>query len=240
MKNIPLLIGTLLGTLALVIGIAFFFGQSSAPVVVDAIKLKAGSRHLLTPEQTELTDHATTSAVVKIATTSAEATASATKKTVTVVEFSDLQCPACRAAAPIRDEIRAQHPGQVEFIFRYYPLTQIHPNALLAAQAAEAAGTFDKFWQYHDVLFAKQDDWAELSADKAKEKMIEYAVELKMEKDAFTKQLNSDTVKTAVQSDINLGDEIKVSATPTFFVDGKQVSASDVDKTITEILAGKQ
>lgn len=243
MKNLPLLIGTLIGTLALVVGVAFFFGKAEAPQVVDAIKLKAGSRHVLTSEQTALSDNpATPSATPKVTITgvdaSSEATASesAQKKVVTVVEFSDLQCPACKAASPIRDQIRAAHPGQVEFIFRHYPLTQIHGNALLAAQAAEAATVSDKFWQYHDLLFQKQEEWSELSSDQAKEKMIEYAISLQIDKDAFTSELNSDTVKSAVQSDINLGNEIKISATPTFFVDGKQVSAPDVAKTVSDIL----
>lgn len=234
MKNIPLLIGTLLGTLVLVIGIAFFFGRSQEPKTIDALKLTDGARHILSAEQSTL-ETATPSATPAVATSTAEASTSAKKK-VTIVEFSDLQCPACRAAAPIRDAVRAAYPGQVEFVFRHYPLTQIHPNALLAAQAAEASTAFNKFWEYHDVLFAKQDEWAELSSDQAKEKFIQYAVELKIDKDAFTKELNSDTVKSAVQSDINLGNDVKVSATPTFFVDGKQVSAPDVQQTVSEIL----
>lgn len=238
MKNIPLLIGTLIGTLALVFGIAFFFGRSTEPKIIDSIKLKAGSRHVLLPEQSR-TESATPSAQIKSATESAEASGEAEKKTVMVVEFSDLQCPACKVASPISEQLRVDHPGQVEFVYRHYPLTQIHQNALLAAYAAEAAGTFDRFWPYHDLLFEKQEEWAELSADAAKEKMIEYAQSLGMEKDAFTKELNSDTVKSAVQSDINLGNEIKISATPTFFVDGKQVSVQDVAQTVSEILSSQ-
>jgi protein-disulfide isomerase len=237
MKNLPLLIATLGGTLLLIIGVTFFFGRSIPPEIVDTIKLKAGSRHLLMAEEPQTaTPSATPSLSPQEATAQAEATPSAEKKVVQIVEFSDLQCPACKAAAPIREQVRAQFPGQIEFIYRHYPLTQIHQNAMLAAQAAEAAGKFEKFWEYHDVLFEKQSEWETLSNDQAKEKFIEYAVNLKMEKDPFTKELDSDTVKSAVQSDINLGDEIKVTATPTFFVDGKKVSASEVQQAVAQIL----
>jgi protein-disulfide isomerase len=238
MKNLPLLIGTLLGTLLLVIGVALFFGRSQEPKTVDADQLRANARHVLTasPSDAEATPSATP-ADPSEATDDAEETESAEpKKVVTLVEFSDLQCPACRAAAPIRDAVLNAHPGQVEFVFRHYPLTTIHGNALLAAHAAEASAAFDKFWEYHDNLFTTQDQWSDLSTDQAREKFIEYAVELGIEKDAFTKELNSDTVKSAVQSDINLGDEVKVSATPTFFVDGKQVPASDVEQIVSDLL----
>ncbi|MEO8581941.1 MAG: DsbA family protein [Patescibacteria group bacterium] len=236
MKNIPLLIGTLVGTLALVFGIAFFFGRAETPESVDPTKFRTGTNHVLSAEQTSFSDMATPSATPEASSSDNQASPSAEKKIVTVVEFSDLQCPACKIAAPIRDQIRAAHPGQVEFVFHYYPLTQIHANALLAAQAVEAASKFNEFWQYHDVLFEKQEEWAELSSNQAKEKLIQYAVDLKIDKDGFTQELNSVTVKSAVQSDINLGNEINISATPTFFVDGKQVSAPDVAKTVSDIL----
>lgn len=237
MKNLPLLLATLGGTLILVFGVAFLFGRTVPPELIDTIKLKAGSRHVLLPNQGEET--ATPSATVspKEATAEAEATSSAEKKVVQVVEFSDLQCPACKAASPIIPALREKFPGQVEFVFRHYPLTQIHPNAMNAAYAAEAAGKFNKFWEMHDLLFEKQGEWESLSPDEAKAKFVSYAESLNIEKDPFTAEMNSDTVKSAVQSDISLGDEIKVAATPTFFVDGKKVSASDIEEAVTLALS---
>lgn len=241
MKNIPLLIGTIVGTVLLVIGVAVFFGRSQAPKIIDQVKLKAGSRHVLLPAQDFFGKDASASASAKVtaalvASDEAQASDSANKKIVTVVEFSDFQCPACKAASPLLKVLRTAHPGQIEFVFRAYPLVQIHQNALLAAQAAEAAGKFDLFWKYHDVLFEKQEQWADLSSDEAKERMIQYAIDLGIEKDSFTKELNSDTVISAVQSDINLGNEINVSATPTFFVNGQQVSVSDVEQVVAKML----
>lgn len=237
MKNLPLLFATLGGTLILIFGVAFLFGRTTPPELVDTIKLKAGSRQVMLP-QDDMSKDATSSATVSPAeaTTEAEATESA-KKIVQIVEFSDLQCPACKAAAPLVPAIRAQHPGQIEFVFRHYPLTQIHQNSMAAAYAAEAAGKFDKFWEMHDLLFEKQEEWEGLSADDVKNKFVEYAQSLNIEKDPFTAEMNGDTVKSAVQSDIRLGDDVKISATPTFFVDGKKVSASEVEEAVTQALS---
>jgi len=225
MKNIPLLVATIVGTLAFVFGIAFFFSRSSAPQTVDLAQLSTGARHIAqSPKSPVASDSATPSA-------------QADQALIQIVEFSDFQCRACKDSAGLKSQILAKYPGKVEFIYRHYPLISIHPNAMGAAQAAEVASSFDKFWEMHDVLFAKQEEWAELGQDQAKEKFIQYAQELKIEKDPFTALLNNDTVKNAVQSDITLGNQVKISATPTFFVNGKKVSAPEVMLTIDALLA---
>lgn len=238
MKNLPLLLITLGGTLALILGVTFLFGRSTTPVEFDSALLTANARHIYTLETETATDSADLGDEPADATSESEATGEAEPKTdlITVVEFSDFQCPACRAAAPIKDEIFANFPGQVRFIYRHFPLLSIHPNALLAAQAADAAGEFDQFWPYHDLLFNNQDEWADLSQDDARNKFIEYAEGLEIDEDLFTEAINSDKVKTNVQSDISLANELKLNSTPTFFVDGQKVSASEIIPTIAEQL----
>ncbi|HZZ98611.1 MAG TPA: thioredoxin domain-containing protein, partial [Candidatus Saccharimonadia bacterium] len=134
MKNLPLFFGVLLGTFALVAIVAVVFTkQASKPI--DTAKIY-GDAH--------------------------NATGSAQPK-VMIAEFSDLQCPACKASEPLVDNIMEQHADTVRFVYRQYPLVTIHKNSLLAAEAAEVAGHAGKFWQFRDIMFANQDDWAELS-----------------------------------------------------------------------------
>src|SRR5258708_2856238 len=150
MKNIPLLVGTLVGTLLLVVGLAFFFSGSSTPKVVDSKILVGNTKNVKGPDNAK----------------------------VTVVEFSDLQCPACKATEPWVQQLFSTDGDKVRFVYRHFPLSEIHKNALLAAWAAEAAAASGKFWQFHDMMFSTQEEWAELPADQAKQKFIEYATKL--------------------------------------------------------------
>ncbi len=84
---------------------------------------------------------------------------------VTIIEYSDFQCPACASVAPMLQQLAAAYPNDVRLVYRHFPLVSIHPNAQKAAEAAEAAGAQGKFWEYHDTLFANQADFA--SADAA-------------------------------------------------------------------------
>lgn len=222
MKNVPLLLATLLGSLLFIFGIAFFFGKESVPEIIDLNKLQEGARHIKVLGAQPV---ASPSAAVSPASTeSALATPSA--QTVQIVEFSDFQCPACKAAAPQIKQLEAEFPGQIQFIYRHYPLTSIHDKAMLAAQAAESASRFNKFWEMHDKLFETQEEWTGFSQDEAKNKFIEFATGFGINNEEFTKLLESDEIKQIVQSDINLGNEVKISATPTFFLNGEKVPAS--------------
>src|SRR3989344_8159194 len=77
---------------------------------------------------------------------------------VTIVEFSDFQCPACGAAHPVVKQVIKEYGDRILFVYRHFPLLATHQYALKAAEAAEAAGEQGKFWEYHDLLFAKQDN----------------------------------------------------------------------------------
>lgn len=237
MKNIPLLLATIGGSLLLILGVTFLFAQSAAePELADASQLTQGARPYM--KATGKTA-APTPEVTGSVTPDPAATESATPEPqplITVVEFSDFQCPACKAAAPLKDQILAQYPGQVEFIFRHFPLVSIHPNALPAAQAAETVGRFDKFWEFHDILFDQQSEWSDLSQDQAREKFAEYAEMVGVKKEDFANALKDDIVTSSVQADINLANTLNVNATPTFFVNGKKVSAPELLSTIEDLI----
>src|SRR5581483_190972 len=83
-----------------------------------------------------------------------------TNTKVTIIEFADFQCPACGQAHPALKQILEEYKGKVTFIYRHFPLPQ-HQNAILAAKASEAAGEQGKFWEMHDMLYEKQNEWSE-------------------------------------------------------------------------------
>lgn len=140
---------------------------------------------------------------------------------VTVVEFSDFQCPYCSLAATAVNEVKAKYGDRVRFVFRQYPLN-FHEQAHLAAQASLAANAQGKFWEYHDKLFANQKALGRPELEK-------YAEELGLDMDAFRKALDDGTYKATVDGELTLGGEVFVEGTPTMFVNGVRVAnATDV------------
>jgi protein-disulfide isomerase len=140
---------------------------------------------------------------------------------VTVVEFSDFQCPYCSAAATAMTELKTTYGDRVRFVFRQFPLS-FHQQAHLAAQASLAANAQGKFWEFHDKLFANQKALG-------REDLEKYAKEVGLDMDAFKKALDDGTYKTAVDDEMALGGEVFVDGTPTMFVNGVRVAnATDV------------
>lgn len=140
---------------------------------------------------------------------------------VTIIEFSDFQCPACRAYEPWIENLLRDYPKDVRLVYKYFPLSQ-HKNGIPAVQAAEAAGMQGKFWGMHDLLFAKQDDWAE--SDNPLDLFKQYAKSLNLDVDKFQKDYNSKGIQTKIQQDQNEGITIGLEATPTFVINGKIIS----------------
>jgi len=134
---------------------------------------------------------------------------------VTIYEYSDFQCPFCAKAAPVLEELQAKYPNDVRIIFRYFPLTSIHPNASLAAQAAQAAGLQNKFWQMHDLLFAQQSEWSALSTDDFTAWLKEKAVSINLNTTRFMDDLVSDTVVQRVNEAEASALASKLNSTPT-------------------------
>ncbi|MCL5004821.1 MAG: DsbA family protein [Patescibacteria group bacterium] len=140
---------------------------------------------------------------------------------VTLVEYSDFECPACKAYAPIITLLNKDFPNDLKIVYRHFPLPQ-HKNARVAAQAAEAAGKQGKFWEMENLIFEKQNEWADNS--NAEENFVSYATSLGLNIEKFKSDFNSDLTKTKIESDYASGEESKLTYTPTFFLNSKKIS----------------
>lgn len=163
---------------------------------------------------------------------------------VTLVEFADVQCPACAQFQPMLDQLFKKYSNRVQFVYRHFPLKEIHANAILGARAAEAAGREGKLFPMLDALYNHQTEWAELAADNARAKMIELAKSVGLKQADFEKDLDSDTVASAVDADRASGDRSGVTGTPTFFLNGAKItnptSVGAFSKLLDEALAAKK
>lgn len=152
---------------------------------------------------------------------------------VTLVEFSDFQCPACQAVQEPLKQILKKYEGKVEFVYRHFPLVTIHKNAMAAAQASEAADLQGKFWEFHDMLFEKQADWSGLSDPR--DKFGEYVAQIGIDIDKFKSDLESQVVKDRVAVDILATTRYRLSGTPTFYVNGIKTEFGQVESRIVEL-----
>lgn len=146
------------------------------------------------------------------------------KSKVVMIEYGDFQCPGCGSAYPVITPLTEKYKDQIAFIFRNFPLTQLHPNAMVAAAAAEAAGLQGKYWEMHNKLYENQSAWNTLSTDTRVDFFVEYARSLGLNAATFKTDLNSPAVSQKIAYDQALGRKDNVTGTPTFFVDGKQVT----------------
>lgn len=146
---------------------------------------------------------------------------------VTIVEFGDYQCPACSVTHPFIKQALSDYEGKINFVFRNFPLSQ-HGNALISAEAAEAAGKQGKYWEMHTILYEKQDEWSGL-ADPMKT-LISYAQSLGLNIDQFKKEVENQTYKDFIQKDTDDGVTVGIDATPTFYINGtKMVGISNYE-----------
>lgn len=153
---------------------------------------------------------------------------------VTIVEFSDLQCPFCKQFADATfGQIKSEYvdSGKVRIVYRHYPLRAIHPDAANAGMAAECANEQGKFWEFHDEVYKNQ---TALSLDSLKK----YATNIGLNKSRFDSCLDSQKYKATIEEDESLGNSVGVSGTPAFFINGKLISgAMPFDSFKTEIEA---
>ncbi|MDE1862692.1 MAG: DsbA family protein [Thaumarchaeota archaeon] len=144
---------------------------------------------------------------------------------VTMVEFSDFECPFCGAFfSQTFPQVEKNYidPGKVRFVFKNMPLTGIHPNALEAALAAECANEQGKFWQYHNWLFTNQNSWVSLNSTDVAKAFKHYASMLGLDNSTFNSCLDSEKYSTAVNQDEQDGSKYGVTGTPTFFIGNDQ------------------
>jgi protein-disulfide isomerase len=133
---------------------------------------------------------------------------------VTLVEYGDFECPYCGRAEPVVRELLAGY-GDLRYVWRHLPLTDVHPHAQLAAEAAEVAASQGKFWQMHDQLLSHQD------ALTVKD-LIRHARQLGLDTERFTRDLRNHPGQAKIAADIDSADLSGVSGTPTFFINGKR------------------
>ena len=133
---------------------------------------------------------------------------------VTLVEYGDFECPYCGQAEPVVRRLLADF-GDVRYVWRHLPLTDVHPGAQLAAEASEAAAGQGAFWEMHDLLFQHQDDLRPVS-------LVRYAAELGLDVDRFRDELRKHAWSSRVAEDVDSADLSGVSGTPTFFINGRR------------------
>jgi protein-disulfide isomerase len=162
---------------------------------------------------------------------------SSDKKNI-LVEYSDFQCPSCKNVHDILKTIEASSSAdfditkKVTFVFRYFPLYQVHDKAYLSAYAAEAAGIQGKFWEMSDLLFTNQQVWS-ASNDPEKEYFLSYAKELQLNVDQFSKDISSSRVKDRINQDLLEAGQMSIDSTPTFFLNGKKIEVNSFDELKT-------
>jgi Na+/H+ antiporter NhaA len=134
---------------------------------------------------------------------------------VTLVEYGDFQCPYCGRAEPTIRELLAEFGNDLRYVFRHLPLVDVHENAQLAAEAAEAAGAQGKFWEMYDLLFAHQEALGP-------EELYRYAEELGLNVERFSEELRTREHARRVAGDVESADQSGVAGTPTFFINGRR------------------
>jgi protein-disulfide isomerase len=147
-----------------------------------------------------------------------------TANKVTLVEYGDFQCQFCEQYEPTVAQVREAYKDKVQFQFRNFPLRQIHRNALAAARAGEAASLQGKFWEMHDALYA-YNNWSVWTVSNSPTTEFEsYATKLGLDVAKFKTDFASSHVNDTINADIQAGNALGITGTPSFFLNGKQVS----------------
>ena len=149
---------------------------------------------------------------------------------VTLVEFGDIQCPACGQAQPVIEQVRQQYPDTVNLVFRHFPLRQIHQNAENAAQASEAGGEQGKFFELVSLMYAKQAEWSNLPNPYPK--FEEYAKSLGLDIGQFKSAYDAKKFTELIKRDEADGSALGVNATPTFYVNGQQTQTAQLKASV--------
>ena len=132
---------------------------------------------------------------------------------ITIVEFSDYQCPFCRRwHEQVYEPLLAAYPGQIKLVYRNLPLTSIHPDAFSAAEAAMCAGEQDAYWAYHEKLFSSESLGSQV--------YTQYAQELSLNMDQFEACMTNHKYQTVIEADSNFAIDLGIQSTPTFFING--------------------
>ena len=143
---------------------------------------------------------------------------------ISLIEYGDYECPACGAYYPLVKQLLAAEGNKIYFVFRNFPLYTIHPDAGIAAEAAEAAGLQGQFWAMHDLLYTNQTTWSAVAAsDTVSEYFNGYASSLGLNVAKFDSDMNSAQVNNKIANDVAGGTAAQIDHTPTFFINLQQI-----------------
>jgi len=148
---------------------------------------------------------------------------------VTIIEFSDFQCPFCQRVVPTIEQIVARYPTQVRFVFKNLPLNNIHPRAQATAEAAACAGQQGNFWDYHDLIFANNRALSD-------EDLERHATELGLEMEAFRQCVQNRETREIVEADLAIAEELQISGTPSFLVNGIPMHGAQSFESFSEVI----
>ncbi len=148
---------------------------------------------------------------------------------VVLIEYGDFQCPTCGGVHPTIKSVTEKYKDQVAFVYRNFPITTLHPNALAAAAAVESAGLQGKYWEMHNKLFENQSAWSSLSASDRTTYFTQTARDLGVNTDTFVKDVVSDKVSKKISFDQAVAKKVNVTGTPTVYLNGKVVELSTLN-----------
>jgi protein-disulfide isomerase len=148
---------------------------------------------------------------------------------VTVVEFSDFQCPYCQRASPTLKQLQKAYGDKVRIVWKDFPLTRIHPEAFKAAEAAHCAGDQGKFWEYHDRLFSNQQA---LKTDS----LLKHALDTGLDVGRFGECLAKSKYAERVRDGLALGERLGVNSTPTLYINGRALAGAYPIETLSEVV----
>ncbi len=148
---------------------------------------------------------------------------------VTIIEFSDFQCPFCQRVVPTIDQVVAKYPTEVRFVFRNLPLNNIHPRAQAAAEAAACANNQAKFWEYHDLIFANNRALSDQDLEG-------YASEIGLEMAAFRQCVQNRETQQIVDADAAVAEELQISGTPSFLINGIPMHGAQSLEAFSQII----
>jgi protein-disulfide isomerase len=152
---------------------------------------------------------------------------------VTLTEYSDFQCPACAQFYRVVKEIMAEQGEDIRFEYKHFPLISIHPSAVPAAKAAEAAGQQGKFFQMHDKLFDNQQVWS--AAPNPQSFFIRYAEELGLDMALFRQHMKASVIADKVTNEFNEARDLGLKSTPSFLLNGTLMQFDSYDDFVAQI-----
>lgn len=153
---------------------------------------------------------------------------------VTLIEYGDFQCPACAQYHPLVKQLLSEQGDKMHFVYRYFPLTNVHQNAQISSQAGFAANKQGKYWEMHDTLYDTQNDWAQIP--NPQDIFVGYAKDLGLNTDQFKNDMNSDEANKFVNDSLKNATNLGLNSTPSFFLNGKYIETPNTYDDLKKLI----